>query len=432
MSQTKKPRLVVTDTDIDGLSGAVNAYLALREENPLIYSHFRAPQGDTQPGTQAAVFNPQEVLNYLNADVEEVITIDIPPPRELPRRAQIVSFIQQLRSLGVNYRIYDVFDHAEPQYWQQLKSAGADLRLVPDGYSVKLLPAIDYLGRIETVMERWALVGSIADFDESVASRTSIDLERIIAEEVDAAYKFGQWPVQPSEVRMYGKTGAIAKYIVERLDADPERFINMAQEIYKSLPQNQKLPQQVQYRRIGSVALAEASQVPPGLQWKLAWKVAWATNTDVAVIYGVRQQRGSQEYHGIIVASYWRSKSRVANVIDQVVSEIAGRMHASVVGHVGARSLMWPAGAVDTLRVAEEIASMISQRIWTPAVTHLVSDSVVASAVREDYARIMTTLTQILERMERMYSEYLELKRRQVELLERATGTSTAQRARYD
>jgi len=434
--QSRKQKLVMGDSDVDGACGLINTYLAWREENPMIYAHFRAPN-DVQPGTQAAQFNPSEVLNYLSADVGEIITIDIPPPRELPRRAALVTFIQQVRALGVNYVIYDVYDHAEAEYWQQVRNAGAVLRLVPDGYSVKLLPLIDAGKKIEKVHEEWSLLGSIADFDESVASRTPLDLEQIVAEVVDPVYKFVMGNEVPqSDVRMYGKTGAIVKYAVERLGADVWRFVSWAQELYSKLPQNQRLPAQPQYRRIGSVVVGDASQVAIGLQWKLAWKLTYVANADVAVLYNVRQQRGNQEFHGIIVAANWRNKSRVAPVIDQVVSEIAQRLQASVVGHTGAKSLMWPAGAIDTLRVAEEIASMISQRIWTPSVSHLILDTTVAAAVREDFARIMSTLLQILERQQQllekqqqMYERYLDLKERQVRLLEQSTQT---QRARYD
>jgi hypothetical protein len=57
-----------------------------------------------------------------------------------------------------------------------------------------------------------------------------------------------------------------------------------------------------------------------------------------------------------------------------------------------------------------------------PKVTTLISES----AVGEVLVEVLQRLEQILEEQRRMYSEYLELKRRQVELLQRASGARAA------
>jgi ElaB/YqjD/DUF883 family membrane-anchored ribosome-binding protein len=53
----------------------------------------------------------------------------------------------------------------------------------------------------------------------------------------------------------------------------------------------------------------------------------------------------------------------------------------------------------------------------SPRTTHLINEASVANAIRADYNTIMAKLTQILETQTRMYQEYLELKKQQVELL---------------
>jgi hypothetical protein len=80
-------------------------------------------------------------------------------------------------------------------------------------------------------------------------------------------------------------------------------------------------------------------------------------------------------------------------------------------------------------------AMALAQRIFeeleliSPRTAHLINESRVAEAVRADYATILQRLTQILELQNKMYAEYLELKKQQVELLRQATQQ---QRTRYD
>jgi len=82
--------------------------------------------------------------------------------------------------------------------------------------------------------------------------------------------------------------------------------------------------------------------------------------------------------------------------------------------------------ANDARQLAEQIFNGLET--LTPRVSHLIDDSNVAMAVRADFNAILQMLVRILEQQNKMYQEYLELKKQQVELLRRTTDT----RARAD
>jgi hypothetical protein len=97
-------------------------------------------------------------------------------------------------------------------------------------------------------------------------------------------------------------------------------------------------------------------------------------------------------------------------------------MGRQTIGHDDAFSIR----AMD-LNDARQLADQLFNHLetLTPKVTHLVNDANVAEAVRADFNSIMQMLVRILEQQNKMYQEYLELKRQQVELLRRTTDTRT-------
>jgi hypothetical protein len=62
----------------------------------------------------------------------------------------------------------------------------------------------------------------------------------------------------------------------------------------------------------------------------------------------------------------------------------------------------------------------------------LVNDQLVAENLRLDFQTILMRLTQVLESQQRMYQEYLELKKQQVELLQRLQSQEQRRRASAD
>jgi DNA-binding ferritin-like protein len=74
----------------------------------------------------------------------------------------------------------------------------------------------------------------------------------------------------------------------------------------------------------------------------------------------------------------------------------------------------------DAKNVAETIFNNLEN---TPVskMTKLINESSVAESLRSDFNTILSMLTRILQQQQEMYKEYLELKKKQVELLERVS-----------
>ena len=118
---------------------------------------------------------------------------------------------------------------------------------------------------------------------------------------------------------------------------------------------------------------------------------------------------------------------QLARIVDEVVQEVAaGR---SVVGNPGARSIL-ARSPEDAELLVQELVQKLNERIereaYTPRTARFINERDVAIAIHEDFRAILEKLSEILEEQKRMYREYLELKRKQVELLERT------QRHEYD
>jgi hypothetical protein len=86
----------------------------------------------------------------------------------------------------------------------------------------------------------------------------------------------------------------------------------------------------------------------------------------------------------------------------------------TTIGHDDAFSIR-ALDASDARSLAERIFNELE--LLSPRTTHLINEASIANAIRADFATILTKLTQILENQSKMYQEYLELKRQQVELL---------------
>ena len=138
----------------------------------------------------------------------------------------------------------------------------------------------------------------------------------------------------------------------------------------------------------------------------------------VAVVPAFDQRRNVIGYD-VRLLRYWLADS--APTPEEVVRDLiqAKAITGQVVGHSDYVSLRY--GSYDeAMRVARVIYRRIEGQV--SAVTHLVSDRYVADAVRRDYENILRKLTEILEAQQKMYEEYLSLKREQVELLKRLQG----------
>ena len=443
--------VVIFDTDGDGRMGGIIAYDALRKAGiPVrIYSHFvpvKEAENSKLPPTNAAAIRLDRVIEYLKPPYNSnIVTIDIPPPAELDRFTKNVKAIEDLTSVGNSFIVFDQLDHAPLEAWQRYRAAGAILRLFYDGMSVKLgIP--NEVGVYDPHYEKFALLGSASDFDENVASRVSKDEEEFAAAIFDPVMKFVAYRVVEEagyRAEQFGESGAVVAYVVERLGADFDAFVRWVMELESRIPPNQRLPRAGDYVNLGHVVVGDAikNNVPGGLYWKWNWWLTYSTGAMAGVVLG---EQGGQFV--IIAAPYWRNKSKVAPIIEEVAQEYARRLGATLTGHFGARGIGLPRGVSreEAWEVAMRIGREIQQRIETN-VLRLVSETTrvllgigvtevqrIGMAVNADLSEILRRIARVEEALletanairelvrqnQEMYRHYLELKERQVSLLE--------------
>ncbi|MEM0183540.1 MAG: hypothetical protein QXU93_08150 [Thermoproteus sp.] len=391
-----KTKLIISDTDLDGLADNIIAQKVAKEIGVpyYAYSHFPTPNSQ-QPGTTPSTLNLDAVSQYLAVDFGGVWIFDIPPPIQTVLRANLINQLKNLVSLGVGVEIYDVVDHATEEHWRQLLSSGVKLSLYSNGYELKRSFAWSH-GVYGGDVDGWALIGSVADFDPAVRDVNEELEERVV--KVDQAYKFAMPNVDEikSLIPRYGSAGAVAVYVTQR-NMGPEEFIEWGIGLYEKLPPDKKIPENVVYETTahGVVIDAVANKIPPGLTWKTASETARRSKSWYAVVYNVPPPPGKQGT-GIIVAKYWRVGEEVARAIDEAVDAVGKKYGVTPFGHSGAKSLVFPLGT-DTKEIAKELVALVEHKLSQSlsSVTQLVNVDFVARAVQRDFSQIREGLDEI-------------------------------------
>jgi len=419
MSQARKT-IVISDTDLHGFSCGVNALKALRDSgiDADIFSHF-----STNPNEPASTPAGLALL-VQNLGTADLYILDIPVDIRNPK-AYIDALVSHARYKG---RVIWMDHHGHSQWVDELNRNGVFAVVYSTSYDLSLsVPRM--FAKTDPWYERWALVGAVADFDESVKDRISTDLEVAVAEYLDQVYKNQLIDLARAlgleryaeYAKTNGQPGWFARAIVEN-QIEPERVLEAARSIGRPL----LVPR---YSIIGDVVYT--TELPPqGLAWKTAWKLCVLTGAKVAVLPSYNPRTNQ---YAIIVARNWRTDGSVINAIEEFVNKrFSGRQ---IVGHPGARSisLMSQAEISDIPAIARELNDVISTKVYTPSTVRLVNERYVAEALHSDFRELLRRLAEINERLmqlaeqqNKMYQEYLELKRRQVELLERT------RESRYD
>jgi hypothetical protein len=172
-------------------------------------------------------------------------------------------------------------------------------------------------------------------------------------------------------------------------------------------------------RRGYNTLLIDMTKLPPqagGWSWKIMEQVAYIHNADYVVAINQTVDRQTNQQVPIVqVIRYWLSQ----RPSPRPQLHVMGRQ---TIGHDDAFSVR-ALDYNDARQLADQLFNYLEA--LTPRVTHLINDANVAEAVRADFNTILQMLVRILEQQNRMYQEYLELKRQQVELLRRATDTRT-------
>ncbi|MEM1820186.1 MAG: hypothetical protein QXU64_01170 [Thermofilaceae archaeon] len=405
-----KPALVVYDTDLHGMTAGLIAVKSLREAGLEVarhYSNFAPAPPATTPNAFA------DTLPQLAAPgTVSLYVLDIPVNVQDP-----LKFINAVTAYTFGGgRVMFIDHHGHSQHVAHLFGAGVNVILQPTSFDMSLyIPRV--LNNVDRDKEMYALIGAISDFDVSVTGRVSPSLEEDVTEYLDVAFKqkLQKLPEVAQHAPRYGNIGALVEYLIER-NVSAEELLEMGREHGQPVP---LLKHEVR----GEVVYA-VEMPPPGLAWKCAAKLSRYTSAPLAVVY-TEAVRGNVRGGSLIATAYWR-RPEYAPIVDAAVERIAaGR---PVAGHTGAKSIFCT--SVDEARslLPQLVAALNEEagRVWKPRVTHLVSDERVASAIHEDYRAILRALTEILGEMRSMYKEYLDLKRRQVEALEREGRRSRA------
>jgi hypothetical protein len=174
-----------------------------------------------------------------------------------------------------------------------------------------------------------------------------------------------------------------------------------------------QIPSATLSQRIGSVAVAQG---PLPAQWgpKALERLCFAAGTWYAVGWGVDERSKTPVVRAII---RWDVQARMAHL--PLPGAVARTLWPTrnVIGHPAAPSV---AATSETeaqemaLAWARALADAVTKSA-APAVTRFIPESNVAEILVE----VLQRLEQILESQRQMYQEYLDLKRRQVELLQR-------------
>lgn len=326
--------------------------------------------------------------------------------------------IATLRKLSETAPVY-YYDHHETDipFVQRLHAAGIYAAVFGDNAS--MAAALGLLS--EPAARELAIVGIVADRDPSVlkfASREEVEKKYLpLANKLDIIVR------QPSLVNATTQ-GEVAKMLAEY-------GVAMLEQVSVEYPP-ERLARELSNRIVeqGSIAiLVDLSELDPRLsQWVPKTLEQMLLDTGryiaVAVAPGYNPRTRTLEGYDVRVLRYWLAPSDVP-VPEEVARELIAQkaITGNVVGHADYVSIRYPSKE-QAMIAARMIYRRVEGSLSTAA--HLVNDQIVAQAVRRDFHAILERLTELLEQQKRMYEEYLELKRKQVELLERT------QRHEYD
>jgi len=335
--------LVVYDTDIHG---GVSGLLAVKS---LVSSGFKVAHYSNF-AQQAPATLPQWLPDTLPMLVQKhapagILTLDIPVDSRNP--ARFVDALSRYVDMGI--RVLYVDHHDATQHHAALFKRGASVVLFPSSNLMSMyIPTI--LNAVNSEVKKFALIAATADYDEFVADEVSPQLEEDV-EQLDVAWKGKLRELEPVKrlAPEYGNVGALVQYMID-VNASPEDLLMMGREYGKPVPD-------VKYEIVGDVVVG-TEPAPQGLGWKVASKLARVAQAPVAVVIVPTPQ----QKHAVLVAAYWRAKSRYTAIVEQAVNETAaGR---PVIGHPGARSIE-AADLDDANKLASRVVKKLNELIST-------------------------------------------------------------------
>ncbi len=378
-----------------------------REGHTTVVSHFDV-HGVCAGVLAAKRFGASEIIcNYPATSPEQLIQTLQNLIAAAPQRLRVVivdvpvnlkdpaGFVEGLERLAELHDILFIDHHETSLQWIQ---RFAKVKTVFVGTSALLMNRALLPQRPERIDEELAIIGAIGDRDPEVVEQGLLTNERReITDGLDVLVR-----------RPNG-----AQQVTNRLLREPEIVLEEARH------EADKIPEAELERTIGVVAVAKRAVENWGP--KSLEKLAFRTGTWYAVgpEYVPRQQMWV-----VRAIARW---DIIAKRNIPLPGEVARRLWAtrSIIGHPAAPSVAATSeeeAKEMAVKLAEELNNAVSTSLRRPGVSHLVN----IESVGELVAEVLMKLEQILEQQNKMYQEYLQLKREQVELLRRT------QRHEYD
>lgn len=378
------PTVVIAHHDVHGVCAG---YLAARAFGAIeVYSNF----------PQTAPENLVATLQNLYAAASQrlrVVIVDVPVDVKNP-----TGFVQGLEQFAQLHDVVFIDHHETSVKWLSGFRNVKPVFLGPSALTLNnyLLSQIPNATDLDRTI---ALVGAVGDRDPEVVRQGVFSAElQTLSDGLD--------------VLVRERDGALRT--IRALVQSPETMLNEARARAGQIPVAQL------GQRIGPVAVA-AHPLPAGWGPKALEKMAFAVGAWYAVGWGVDEKTKTPIARAII---RWDVNARMPNL--PLPGAVARSLWPTrnVIGHPAA-----PSVAAASEAEAQEMALAWARALAdaatksaAPKVTTLISES----AVGEVLVEVLQRLEQILEEQHKMYSEYLDLKRQQVELLRRTTGARAA------
>jgi len=378
------PTVVIGHFDVHGVCAAALAAKAFGAVE--VFANYPATSPETLIQTLQNMYAaaPQRL---------RIVVVDVPVNLKDP-----VSFVQGLENLAVRHEVVYI-DHHETTlpylaWFQRVRAIFVGTSALQMNMALyNMIPEKTDTDRLIAVL------GAIGDRDAEVVKQglLTADLQNL---------------ADGMDVIVRERDGALraARVLVQ----NPSALLDEAR------AKAGQIPSATLGQRIGSVAVAAAA-LPA--QWgpKSLERLAFQTGAWYAAGWSYDERNRQWVVRAII---RWDVAARMSHL--PLPGNIARQIWSTrnIIGHPAAPSVA--ATTEEEARfMAEQWARALADaatKSASPAVASLISES----KVGEMLAEVLQRLEQILESQRQMYQEYLELKRRQVQLLERTSGARAA------
>ena len=374
---TPAQTVVVAHHDVHGVA---TGYLAARAFNAVeVYANF--PQ--TAPEN---LISTLQNLYAASPSPLRIVLVDIPIDLKNP-----AAFVRGLEDLALRHEIVFIDHHESSVQFLHMFQRVKPLFLGPSALTLNnyLLSRIPNPTDTDRTI---ALVGAIGDRDPEVVR------QGLFTQELQAL-------ADGLDVIVRERDGALRA--VRALVQNPSALLDEAR------AKAGQIPSATLGQRIGPVAVA-AHQLPAGWGPKALEKMVFAVGAWYAVGWGVDEKTKTPIVRAII---RWDVNAKMPSL--PLPGAVAKQLWPTrnVIGHPAA-----PSVAATSEQEAQEMALTWARALASAATASAspnVTTFIAETRVGEILAEILQRLEQILESQNRMYQEYLELKRRQVELLQR-------------